>query len=48
MCVSFSLAVFLGVCLFVSISFSGVSLLVCQAVSLALFLTVSLALWLCS
>lgn len=29
------LAVFLGVCLFVSISFSGISLLVCQAVSLA-------------
>ena len=36
-------AVFLGVCLFASISFSGISLLVCQAVSLAGFLTVSLA-----
>lgn len=42
-----SLAVFLGVCLFVSINFSGVSLLVCQAVSLAWFGTVSLTLWLC-
>lgn len=42
-----SLTAFLGVCLFVSISFSGISLLVCQAVSLAWFLTASLALWLC-
>lgn len=36
-------AVFLGVCLFASVSFPGVSLLVRQAVSLAGFLTVSLA-----
>lgn len=41
-----ALTVFLGVCLFVSVSFSGTSLPVCQAASLAGFLTVSLALWL--
>lgn len=48
MTLALPLAVCLGVRLFVSISFSGVSLLVCQTVSLALFLTVSLVLWLMS